>query len=77
MIIHNISNQKINYNIYLCGFTPTRGTRRMTTSVLELDGKVVLLASSERGLYRRVPLFGVTWLARRPVPNSDEGLNSL
>ena len=49
----------------------------MTTSVLELDGKVVLLASSERGLYRRVPLFGVTWLARRPVPNSDEGLNSL
>ena len=39
----------------------------MTTSVLELDGKVVLLVSSERGLYRRVPLFGVTWLARRPV----------
>ena len=61
----------------VCGFTPTRGTRRMTTSVLESDGKVVLLASSERGLYRRVPLFGVTWLARRPVPNSDEGLNSL
>ena len=60
-----------------CGFTPTRGTRRMTTSVLELDGKVVLLASSERGLYRRVPLFGVTWLARRPAPNSDEGLSSL
>ena len=46
----------------------------MTTSVLELDGKVV---SSERGLYRRVPLFGFTWLAMRPVPNSDEGLNSL
>ena len=60
-----------------CGFTPTRGTRRMTTLVLELDGKVVLLASSERGLYRRVLLFGVTWLARRPVPNSDEGLNTL